>query len=150
MTGYLLDTSVISAFTPGKPAVLPITTAWFEARTDRLFLSVMSVIEVDAGIAKLVRAGGRLRADEIREWFGRILDLYGDRVLPIDIDVGHAAGVMIESTKAMGHNPGLADILIAASAAARDLVILTRNRTHFEPLGVSLLDPFADLLPESA
>lgn len=148
MTGYLLDTSVISAFAPGKPAVLPTTTSWFEARTDRLFLSVMSVIEIDAGIAKLVRAGGRRRADEIREWFRRILDLYSDRVLPIDIDIGHIAGVMTETMKAMGHNPGLADILIAASAAARDLVILTRNRKHFEPLGVALLDPFADLLPE--
>ncbi|HMD64541.1 MAG TPA: PIN domain-containing protein [Stellaceae bacterium] len=64
MTGWLLDTNVLSAFAPGKPAVAPAIAAWFDERTDALFLSAITAAEIEAGIAKLRRTGSGQRADE--------------------------------------------------------------------------------------
>ena len=142
MTGYLLDTNVVSAFAPGKQLASPRIAAWFENQADRLFLSVVSVIEIEAGICKLRRTGARRRADDLWQWFGRILDVYGDRVIPLDTEIGRTAGAMSESVQAAGYSPGLADITIAATADVRRLTVLTRNTRHFAPIGVPVLDPF--------
>lgn len=142
MTGYLLDTNVLSAFAPGKQLVSPKIAAWFERQTDRLFLSVVSVIEIEAGIRKLRRSGSYRRADDLRQWFGRVVGVYADRVIPLDTDIGRIAGALTDSVHAAGHGPTLADIAIAATAEALGLTVLTRNTWHFAPTGVPVLDPF--------
>lgn len=43
---------------------------------------------------------------------------------------------MEEAASAQGKNPGLADILIAATAATNELTVITANIRHFEALGV--------------
>ena len=85
MTGWLLDTNVLSAFVPGKPVVSPTAAAWFDERTDELFLSAITAAEIEAGISKLRRTGSGRRADELHDWFERILSFYADRVLPFDL-----------------------------------------------------------------
>ena len=147
MTGYLLDTNVISAFAPGKAMVSSEVAAWFEVQTDRLFLSPICIIEIEAGIAKLRRGGAMHRADRLTAWFDRLLGLYGSKVLMLDQAVARVAGAITDRARASGNNPGLADIAIAATAAVHGLMVLTRNREHFEPLGVMHFDPFADTLP---
>ena len=44
---------------------------------------------------------------------------------------------------AVGRHPGLADVLIAATARVIGADVLTRNVRHFAPLGVVAVDPFA-------
>lgn len=142
MTGYVLDTNIVSGFAPGKQLASPKIAAWFERQTDRLFLSVVSVIEIEAGICKLRRAGAYRRADDLWQWFGRILSVYGDRVIPLDTDIGRTAGAMTDTVRAAGYSPALSDIAIAATAEVRGLTVLTRNTRHFAPTGVPMLDPF--------
>ncbi len=142
MNGYLLDTNIVSAFATGKQLVSPKIASWFERQADRLFLSVVSVIEIEAGIRKLRRTRAYRRADDLRQWFGRILSVYGDRVIPLDTDIGRAAAAMTDGVRAAGYNPTLADIAIAATANVRDLTVLTRNTRRFAPTGVPVLDPF--------
>jgi predicted nucleic acid-binding protein len=146
VTGYLLDTDVISAFAPGKVPLSADLADWLETQTNRLFLSAVSVVEIEAGIAKRRRTVPR-RAQDLAVWFGRLLDGYGDKVLALDLAVARIAGAITDRAKASGHDPGFADIVIAATAEAHGLVVLTRNRRHFEPLGVALLDPFLGPLP---
>jgi predicted nucleic acid-binding protein len=50
-----------------------------------------------------------------------------------------------DRARGQGQAPGLADIIIAATARQHGLTILSRNLKHFEPLGVRVLDPFAAL-----
>ena len=52
MTGWLLDTNVLSAFAPGKPTVSAIATTWFDQRSEDLFLSAITAAEIEAGISK--------------------------------------------------------------------------------------------------
>ena len=79
MTGWLLDTNVLSAFAPGKPAIGPTIAEWFNERSDELFLSAVTAAEIEAGISKLRRTGSERRAGELRAWFERILSFYADR-----------------------------------------------------------------------
>ena len=126
MRGWLLDTNVVSAFGPGKRPIPPKSAAWFRTRTEALYLTTISAAEVEAGIAKLRRTGSGRRADNLRRWFDRILDDYGDRLLSFDLAAARIAG----------------DVAIAAIAKSRGFVILTLNLRHFEPLGVETLNPF--------
>ena len=131
MTGWLLDTNVLSAFAPGKPPVPPEMAAWFDKHTDELFLSAITAAEIEAGISKLRRTGSGRRADELHGWFELILSFYADRVLPFDLVAARVAGALGDAAHAGGRHPGFADVAIAAIAKSRMLVILTLNLRHF-------------------
>jgi predicted nucleic acid-binding protein len=137
----LLDTNVLSALTPKRSALASGVAKWFADRTDALFLPVIAVAEIEAGIAKLRRTGATRRAGELKAWFERILGFYADRVLPFDLAAARIAGELSDAAEAVGRPPGFADIAIAAIAKSRGLVVLTLNVRHFEPLGVEVLDP---------
>jgi len=143
LSGWLLDTNIISAFAPGRPPPPQRVATWFEVNTDALFLSAVTVAEVVAGIARLRRGGAAARSASLEQWFDGIVDLYGDRILPFDARAGRLAGEMTDLALARGHTPGFADTAIGAIAQARSLTVLTANLRHFQPLGVAVHDPFA-------
>jgi toxin FitB len=142
VSGWLLDTNIVSAFGPGRRPIPAQTAAWFRARTQALYLSTISAAEIEGGIAKLRRTGSGRRADNLRQWFDRILGDYADRLLAFDLAAVRVAGVLGDSAQADGRYPGFADVAIAAIAKSRELVIVTLNLRHFEPLGVDTLNPF--------
>jgi hypothetical protein len=142
VTGWLLDTNVLSAFAPGKPALSPKMTTWFNERTEELFLSAITAAEIEAGIAKLHRTGFAQRAGELRDWFELMLSLYADRVLAFDLPAARIAGPLGDAAQVEGRHPGFADVAIAAIAKSRELVVLTLNLRHFHPLGIDALNPF--------
>jgi toxin FitB len=142
VTGWLLDTDVLSAFAPGRRTIPPDAAAWFDDRTEALYLSAVTAAEIEVGIAKLYRGGAGPRAGALRLWFDRILAIYGDRVLPFDLAAARVAGPLGDAALAAGRHPGFADVAIAAIAKARELVVVTLNRRHFERLGVSIVNPF--------
>ena len=143
MTGWLLDTDVLSAFAPGRHSIPPDAAAWFDDRTDELYLSAITAAEIEAGIAKLFRTGATRRAEALRMWFDRIVAVYADRVLSFDLAAARVAGALGDAAQAMGRHPGFADVAIAAIAKAHELVVVTLNQRHFDPLGVEVFNPFA-------
>jgi hypothetical protein len=62
VSGWLLDTDVLSAFAPGRPEMPPDAVAWIEERNEALFLAAITAMEIASGIAKLDRAGSARRA----------------------------------------------------------------------------------------
>ena len=142
MTGWLLDTNILSAFAPGKPAIGPRIAGWFNERSDELFLSAITAAEIAAGISKVRQTGSGRRANELRDWFERLLNFYADRVLPFDLAAARIAGMLSDAALADGRHPGFADVAIAAIAKSRELVILTLNLRHFAPLRADTLNPF--------
>jgi toxin FitB len=143
---YLVDTNVISAATPSRPA-LPALVEWMDAHSDSLFLSVVTVAEIEDGIAKLRREGATRKSSDLAAWLETVLHLYGDRVLAFDMLTARIAGVIADRARGQGHAPGFADIMIAATAQHHGLTILSRNLKHFGPLGVAVLNPFEVLPP---
>ena len=144
---YLVDTSTLSVFAPGRPRVSGETTDWMKSRGDAglLRLSVITVAEIERGIRSLHRRGGTERAKALAVWLTELVDSYGDRLLSIDAATARIAGEIEDRAMAGGVNPGFADVLIAATAQTHGLELLTSNERHFEPLGIICHNPLEEL-----
>ena len=142
---YLVDTNVISAGAPTKARASAELGDWMDRNSDRLYLSAITIAEVEDGIARARRLGARQKAANLADWLETVLHLYGDRVLPFDVPASRLAGRLSDLARARGHAPGFADLAIAATAQARSLTVLTRDLRHFRPLGVPAHDPFVSL-----
>jgi toxin FitB len=143
---YLVDTNVISARAPARPVPHPLT-GWMDTHSASLFLSAVTVAEIEDGIAKLRREGATRKSADLAAWLETVLHLYADRVLAFDAATARIAGALSDRARGLGQAPGFADIIIAATAQQHALTILSRNLRHFEPFGVSVIDPFKRLPP---
>jgi predicted nucleic acid-binding protein len=140
---YLLDTNVVSMLDPRRHVHAPDLIDWLERNGSSLFLSVLTIAEMDAGILKLKRDGKTVRADELSGLVRAILEDFGDRVLPVDTDTARHIARLGERSH---RQPiGLPDLIIAATAARHGLVLLTRNMSEFGRLGIAARDPFIEL-----
>src|SRR6516162_3293078 len=113
-----------------------------EAHSALLFLSVVTVAEIEDGLAKLRCEGAVPKSDDLAAWLETVLHLYGDRILAFDTPTARIAGALSDRARGQGQAPGFADIVIAATARQHGLTILSRNIRNFGPLGVSVFDPF--------
>ncbi len=144
LKGYLLDTSVISAFAPGRAALPAEIANFFRDNADKLFLCAITVQEIQKGAMKLRLDSDNKskKATALSHWLDSLIKQFSDRVLPIDAAVGRLAGVIEATATAKGRNPGFADVLIASTAKANGLILLTANLKHFEPLDIDAFNPF--------
>ncbi|MCW1754621.1 type II toxin-antitoxin system VapC family toxin [Rhizobium acaciae] len=145
MTAYLLDTNIISKFAPGKVAPSDPVRAWFheQGEADALFLSALSVAEIEKGMRSLHRRGGIERAKRLSAWLDFITESFGDRILPMDTVVARIVGALEDEAESQGRHAGLGDLIIAATARAYDLTVITENLQHFQPLDVAVDLPAA-------
>ncbi|MEQ1955248.1 type II toxin-antitoxin system VapC family toxin [Mesorhizobium sp. CN2-181] len=143
MSSYLLHTSVLSLFAPDRPGLPPAFKAWLSTtgRRQTWYVPAIAAVEIQKGVAKFRRAGGTARAARLEQWLEDLLSEFGERVLPIYATTARTAGNMEDSATARGRNPGLSDVLIAATAARHNLVVLTANSRHFEALGIEHFNP---------
>ena len=135
---YLLDTNVISELRKPVGRAAPTVRAWAQRQaTHDLSISVITVMEIEIGIARLERRDPA-QGGVLRRWLEYdLLAAFANRMLPVDLDVVRQAARM--------HVPDPRperDVLIAATALTRNLTVVTRNTADFEPLGVALLNPW--------
>lgn len=144
---YLLDTNVVSLLDPRRRDRVSQLVDWIERNGDSLFLSAITLLEMQAGLLKLRRDGKHKRADEIELLIARIVAEFQDRVLPVDAAAAIAGARIADAIRPVTLD--LADLLIAAIAGSRGLILLTRNLRHFEKTGLSVVDPVAELPPDA-
>lgn len=142
---YLVDTNVLSAGAPTKAQPTAELAGWMARNSARLYLSVITIAEVEDGIAKARRAAAGRKADRLAEWLETLLHLYSARILPLDVPTARVLGRLSDQARGAGHAPGFADLAIAATAQVRSYTVLTRNLRHFRFLGVACHDPFESL-----
>lgn len=143
MKGFLLDTDVVSMLSPSRTDVPDQFLDWLE-RTDadgRIFLSVVSVHEIEKGGALLDHKGAGAKAVGLRGWLSGLVAAYSDKILGLDTAAATVSGRLEAKAIAGGHDPGMADAAIAGIARSHDLVIVTRNTRHFLPFGVAVSSP---------
>ena len=145
---YLVDTNVISAGAGSKAVAATDLVAWMDEHSANLYLSAVTVAEIEDGIAKANREKAKRKAADLTAWLETLLHLYWNRILAFDVAAARIAGALSDLARSRGTTPGFADIVIAATARSHGLTILTRNIRHFEPLGLPTLNPF-DRLPSS-
>ncbi|HUB13832.1 MAG TPA: type II toxin-antitoxin system VapC family toxin [Acetobacteraceae bacterium] len=143
---YLVDTNVVSAGAPSRLA--PDTlVAWMDAHSAVLFLSAVTVAEIEDGIARLRRERATRKSNDLASWLETLLHLYGGRILAFDTPAARIAGALSDRARSQGQAPGFGNIIIAATAQHHGLTILSRNVRHFAPLAMKVLDPFVALPP---
>ena len=135
---YLLDTSVVSELRKRPDVVNPGVVDWAGRQaTSDLYLSVVTLLEIELGIIRLQRRDPD-QAAILRQWMDRrVLAGFAGRVVPIDADIAvHAARLHVPDPRPER------DAYIAATAQVRGLTVVTRNVADFEPTGVTVLSPW--------
>jgi toxin FitB len=144
---YLVDTNIVSAGAPFRREGSAALVVWMDEHSPDLYMSAVSIAEIEAGIARLRRQGASRKANDLTDWLDTLLHLYEERILPFDVPTARVAGALFDLARSKGRPPGFVDVAIAATAWSRGFTVLTSNVRHFAPLGVPFLDPFAGLPP---
>lgn len=144
---YLLDTNILSALALGKNASAQDNRVrrWLIDVTDDLYISTISVAEIEAGIAKLSRQGATRKAGELTDWLNGILTSYRDRIVPLDLPAARMTGLLLDRAIGAGGDPDFEDAAIAACAVVSDMTVVTRNARHFQLFDVPFIDPYQSL-----
>ena len=135
---YLLDTDVLSETRKRRPAAA--VAGWIAATPpDRLHVSVLTLGEIERGIARVRGRGDRQQATALERWLRDVEAGFEDRVVPVTLPVAAAWG-----RQQYAQPLPVIDALIAATAQVHGMTVVTRNVKDFEPAGVQLLNPFTD------
>lgn len=134
---FLLDTNTVSELRRPERADANVI-AWF-AGIDRatLFLSAITLLELELGVLRIVRRDERQGA-VLAHWLeNQVLPAFKDRILAVDVTVARRCAAL--------HVPNPQperDGLIGATALVHRLVVVTRNSKDFEPMGVPVVNPW--------
>lgn len=135
---YLLDTNVVSELRKRDGVADRNVIRWAARQdVDDLFISVVSVMEIDLGI-RLVGRRDPVQAKALLAWFERaVLGDLADRILPISLDIAlRTAALHVPNPRPER------DAYIAATALSHGLTVITRNVADFKPMDVPLLNPW--------
>ena len=137
---FLLDTNVVSEWV--KPRPDPGVIEWLaSADEDRLFLSVATLAELRYGIERL--PAGRKSA-QLQEWLETELrSRFEGRVVAIDETVAALWGKLLAKADAVGRPVGAMDGFLAATAAAHQMTLVTRNEMDFASAGIKTFNPWS-------
>lgn len=136
---YLIDTCVISELVRKKPN--PRVVKWFSDQEETaLFLSVLSLGELEKGICKLPNS--RLR-QRLRNWVDRDLRRrFSGRILPVNDDVADYWGILSAEAEKKGQKIPVIDGLLAATALTYGMTLVTRNIKNVDQTEVILFNPW--------
>jgi predicted nucleic acid-binding protein len=136
---FLLDTSVVSELVKKNPH--PSVLDWIDGQDESsLYLSVITIGEIEKGIARLPASTRRSR---LQSWVQRdLVARFGERLLALDIRVAMRWGILTGESEKRGLPLPVIDSLIAAAAAVHGLVVATRNVKDFERCGVACVNPW--------
>ncbi|MGA0594512.1 type II toxin-antitoxin system VapC family toxin [Enterovirga sp. CN4-39] len=136
---FLIDTNVISEVRKGSRCDPHVSGWWASVEDADLALSTLVVGELRKGV-DLARRSDPAKAEALEIWLDKVQAAFSGTIIPIDLDAAREWGRM----SAIRPVP-VVDCLLAASAKARGLTLVTRNEAHVRDLGVEVLNPFAQI-----
>jgi toxin FitB len=140
MSGYLVDTNVLSEFNRrGDPD--PLVKQWLEAaEPTSLYVSVLTLAEIRFGVERLPLSK---RRRQLEEWpDGALPAWFADRMLPVDRSVAHRWGVLRAQAEVKGRPLPVVDGLLAATALEHGLTVVSRNVEDFPSVGLLVVNPW--------
>jgi predicted nucleic acid-binding protein len=133
---YLVDANVLSEPTRSDPDRRVVD--WLRAHERDLVVDPVILGEVRFGILLLPRGAKRTR---LEAWFSDGIAKL--ECLSWDAACGLRWAELLAELRSRGRAMTLKDSLIATTALVHELVLATRNGSHFEPAGIGVHDPFA-------
>ena len=139
MSGFLLDTNVISELVKPRPEAT--VTTWIEDTDESLlYLSVLTFGEIRRGIAGLPQS--RRRAT-LEAWLDKDLRArFDERILAIDQEVADRWGLLTAAARNRGIVLPVIDGLLAATALEHNLTLVTRDIGQIPSMGVAVFNPW--------
>lgn len=139
MSGFLLDTDVISELVKPKPH--PHVVRWVnETDEDSLFLSVLTLGEIRKGTALLPQGA---RKSHLETWLERDLpERFLGRILSITDRIADRWGLLAARAQSQGKPVHAIDGLLAATALDHNLIFVTRNVEDVDATGVPVQNPW--------
>lgn len=143
MSGFLIDTNVLSEYNRPGGAPNPGVMRWLETtHRDLQFVSVITLEEIQKGIGVL--AEGK-RRNHLQQWLTTELEeWFSGRILPIDRSVANRWAELLIDCSGKGRPLPSIDSLLAATALEHGLTLVTRNLKDFEGIGLTILNPWTD------
>ena len=139
MTGWLLDTNVLSELRRPKPD-LHVVQFVTRQPLELLHVSVVTFAEIRFGI-ELVRDVGR--RVELNEWLThKLRPMFEERVLEITEDIMLKWRLLVEEGRKSGHTFAQPDLIIAATALHHGLTIVSRDTGEYEKASAPVLNPW--------
>ncbi|MEX6508499.1 type II toxin-antitoxin system VapC family toxin [Jiella sp. M17.18] len=136
MVGYLLDTVTVSALRRPERHGADFQDFARSISLDDAFLSSVTIAEIYAGITQQ-QARDPGFAAVLSEWVADLKDAFDGRILAFGRIEAEICGALPTPQKTITQ-----DSMIAATALAHGLTVLTRNRRDFESLGAAVIDPW--------
>ena len=128
---WLLDTCALSEYAKKTPA--PKAIAWLDEQDEAsLFISVISLGEIEQGILKLRVADAR-RSQKLTAWLAKVEQRFAGRILSLDAAALHVWAQICAHTELAGRPLPVMDSLLMATAQCHGLNIVTRNVQDFAP-----------------
>jgi predicted nucleic acid-binding protein len=139
MSGFLLDTNVISELVKPKPHLRVVR--WVnQTDEDSLFLSVLTFGEIRKGIALLPQGP---RKSRLESWLEKDLpERFLGKILAVTDRIADRWGLIAARTQSRGKPVHVIDGLLAATALEHNLILATRNTVDRDPTGVPLQNPW--------
>ena len=136
---FLLDTAVVSELVRKSPSA-PVLE-WIAGQDEAsLYLSVLTIGELEKGIARLPASARRSR---LLSWVRRdLVERFGGRLLPIDARTAARWGAITGESERRGRPLPVIDCLIAATALLHGFTVATRNVGDFERCGAACVNPW--------
>jgi toxin FitB len=143
VTGWLLDTNIISELRRPKPETKVVE--FIRAQPlEGLFVSIVTFAEIRFGIELLTDA---TRRSDLNDWLAhRVRPMFEQRVLPISEDVMLKWRLLVEDGRKAGHTFSQPDLIIAATAQQHGLTVVSRDTKEYAAARVSVFSPWVDVL----
>ena len=141
MTGWLLDTNVLSELRRPKPE--PKVVAFIASKPlDRLFVSTVTFAEIRFGIE---RVGDATRRAELNDWLAhKVRPMFEQRALAVTEDVMFKWRLLVADGRKAGHTYSQPDLIIAATALHHGLTVVSRDTSDFKKARVPILNPWRE------
>ncbi|MBM4783740.1 MAG: type II toxin-antitoxin system VapC family toxin [Archangiaceae bacterium] len=139
MSGFLLDTCVLSEFT--KRRADPGLVEWLATEDESsMFVCELSLGELEKGLNRLSDSSRRtkLRAFIDQE----IIERFESRIVPVDVRVWRRWGALCGESERAGRPLPVIDSLLTACALVHQLSIVTRNESDFSKSGAPVVNPW--------
>ena len=136
---WLFDTNVLSELRKPKPE--PRVVSFVSSLPlGQVYISSVTLAEIRFGIERVT---DQAKHTALSHWLtNEIRPMFDQRILQVTEDILLKWRQLVEEGRKLGHTFSQPDLMIAATAIHYSLTVVSRDGTHYEKAGASVINPW--------